>query len=155
MKWRDFAMADTKTKVTLVGTVLAKPGVEFVYEGETPECGTCKVKKACHNLNKGHRYRIVTVRSTHHECAVHYNGATAVEVMDAPVTMLISADMAIVNSKVKIEFSCNKSECRSYPLCRPDGVVEGEKYVVADVMGNASEICSKGRALKLVEIKPA
>ena len=55
-------MADTKTKVTLVGTVLAKPGVEFIYEGETAECGTCKVKKACNNLNKGHRYRIITVR---------------------------------------------------------------------------------------------
>jgi len=148
-------MADTKTKVTLVGTVLAKPGTEFIYEGESPGCETCKVKKACNNLNKGHRYRIVTIRSTHHECAVHYNGVTAVEVMDAPVTMLISAPMAIVNSKVKIEFSCNKSDCRSYPLCRPDGVVEGEKYVVADVLGNASDICSKGRALKLVEIRPA
>ena len=53
-------MAETKTKVTIVGTVLAKPGVEFVYEGESPECGTCKIKKACNNLNKGHRYRIIT-----------------------------------------------------------------------------------------------
>jgi hypothetical protein len=148
-------MAETKTKVTLVGTVLAKPGIEFVYEGESPECETCKVKKACNNLNRGHRYRIVTVRSTHHDCAVHLNGATAVEVTEAPVTMLISADMAMVNSKIKVEFSCNKMDCRSYPLCRPDGVVEGEKYVIADVLGNASDICSKGRALKLVEIKPA
>ncbi|HNX17721.1 MAG TPA: UPF0179 family protein [Methanoregula sp.] len=148
-------MADTKTKVTLVGTVLAKPGSEFIYEGESPECSTCKVKKACNNLNRGHRYRIVTVRGTHHECAVHYNGVTAVEVTDAPITMLIGADMAIVNSKVKVEFSCNKSDCRSFPLCRPDGIVEGEKYIVADVLGNASDICGKGRALKLVEIKPA
>ena len=148
-------MAETKTKVTLVGTVLAKPGVEFIYEGESAECGTCKVKKACNNLTKGHRYRIVTVRSTHHECTIHLNGATAVEVMDAPITMLINADMAMPNSKVKIEFSCNKAECRSYPLCRPDGVVSGEKYIIADVLGNAPDICEKGRALKLVEIKPA
>jgi len=148
-------MAETKTKVTLVGTVLAKSGTEFVYEGESPDCETCKVKKACNNLSKGHRYRIVTVRSTHHDCAVHLNGATAVEVMEAPVTMLISADRAMVDSKIKVEFSCNKTDCRSYPLCRPDGVVEGEKYVVADVLGNAPDICSKGRALKLVEIRPA
>jgi hypothetical protein len=148
-------MVETKSKVTLVGTVLAKPGIEFVYEGESPECETCKVKKACNNLNKGHRYRIISVRSTHHDCAVHLNGATAVEVMEAPVTMLISADMAMVNSKIKVEFSCNKTECRSYLLCRPDGVVESEKYVIVDVLGNASDICSKGRALKLVEVKPA
>ena len=148
-------MVETKSKVTLVGTVLAKPGIEFVYEGESPECETCKVKKACNNLNKGHRYRIISVRSTHHDCAVHLNGATAVEVMEAPVTMLISADMAMVNSKIKVEFSCNKTECRSYLLCRPDGVVESEKYVIVDVLGNASDLCSKGRALKLVEVKPA
>ena len=148
-------MTETKTKVTLMGTVLAKPNVEFIYEGEVAECDTCKVKKACHNLQKGRKYRIVTVRSTHHDCAVHLNGATAVEVMEAPITALINADMAMINSKIKPELSCNKSDCRSFSLCRPDGVVEGEKYIVADVIGNASDICEKGRSLKLVEIRPA
>ena len=148
-------MSETKTKVTLMGTVLAKPNVEFIYEGEVAECETCKVKKACHNLQKGRKYRIVTVRSTHHDCAVHLNGATAVEVMEAPITALINADMAIINSKIKPELSCNKSDCRSYPLCRPDGVTDGEKYIVIDVLGNASDICDKGRVLKLVEIRPA
>jgi len=149
------SVADAKTKVTLVGTVLAKQGVEFIYEGEAAECDTCKVKKACNNLQIGRKYRIVSVRSTHHECMVHLNGATAVEVMEAPITALINADMAIVNSKIKIDLSCNKSDCRSYHLCRPDGVVDGEKYIVTDVLGNASDICPKGRALKLADIKPA
>ena len=148
-------MTESKTKVTLMGTVLAKPNVEFIYEGEVPECDTCKVKKACHNLQKGRKYRIVTVRSTHHDCAVHLNGATAVEVMEAPITALINADMAMINSKIKPELSCNKSDCRSFPLCRPDGVTDGEKYIVVDVLGNASDICDKGRALKLVELRPA
>ena len=148
-------MAESKTKVTLVGTVLAKQGIEFIYEGEVAGCDTCKVKKACNNLQKGRKYRIVSVRTTHHECNVHLNGATAVEVMDAPITALINADMAIINSKIKLELSCNKGDCRSYPLCHPDGVVEGEKYVVADVLGNAPDICDKGRALKLVDIRPA
>ncbi|MGD0079907.1 MAG: UPF0179 family protein [Methanoregula sp.] len=148
-------MAESKTKVTLVGTVLAKQGVEFIYEGEVAACDICKVKKACHNLQKGRKYRIVSVRTTHHECNVHLNGATAVEVMEAPVTMLISPEMAIVNSKIKPELSCYKSDCRSFSLCRPDGVVEGEKYVVTEVLGNAPDICEKGRPLKLVEIRPA
>lgn len=148
-------MTETKTKVTLMGTVLAKPNVEFIYEGEVAECDTCKVKKACHNLQKGRKYRIVTVRTTHHDCAVHLNGATAVEVMEATITALINADMAIINSRIKPELSCNKSDCRSFPLCRPDGVTEGEKYIVVDVLGNAPDICEKGRALKLVEIRPA
>jgi uncharacterized protein (UPF0179 family) len=148
-------MAEVKTKVTLVGTVLAKQGVDFIYEGEVAGCDTCKVKKACNNLQAGRKYRIVSVRTTHHECMVHLNGATAVEVMEAPITVLINADMAIINSKIKLELSCDKSDCRSFPLCHADGVVEGEKYVVADVLGNASDICEIGRVLKLVEVKPA
>ena len=148
------SLSEIKTKVTLVGTVLAKQGVEFIYEGEAADCNSCKVKKACNNLQVGRKYRIVSVRSTHHECMVHLDGATAVEVMEAPVTALINADMAIVNSKIKVDLSCNKSDCRSYSLCRPDGVVDGEKYIVTDVLGNASDICPKGRALKLVDIKP-
>jgi hypothetical protein len=148
-------MAEAKTKVTLIGTVLARQGVEFIYEGEVAGCDTCKVKKACNNLQKGRRYRIVSVRTTHHECMVHLNGATAVEVIDAPVTALINADMAIVNSKIKLGLSCNKTDCRSYPLCHPDGVLEGEKYIVYSVLGNAPDICEKGRALKLVSLVPA
>lgn len=148
-------MAETKTKVTLVGTVLAMKGAEFIYEGEIAACGSCKVKKACNNLQKGRRYRIVSVRSTHHDCPVHLNGTTAVDVMDSPISILIGSDMAIVNSKIKPELSCNKSDCKSYPLCRPEGVAGGEKYIVADVIGNAPDICEKGRSLKLVEIRPA
>ena len=147
-------MAEAKTKVTLIGTVHARQGVEFVYEGEVAGCDTCKVKKACHNLQKGRKYRIVTVRTTHHECPVHLNGATAVEVTEASITALINADMAITNSRIKPDLSCNKSNCKSYHLCRPDGVTDGEKYIVSDVLGNAPDICEKGRALKLVEIRP-
>ena len=77
-------MAEAKTKVTLVGTVLAKQGVEFIYEGEVAGCDTCKVKKACNNLQPGRKYRIISVRTTHHDCVVHLNGTTAVEVIDAP-----------------------------------------------------------------------
>ena len=148
-------MAEGKTKVTLVGTVLAKQGIEFIYEGEVAGCDTCKVKKACNNLQAGRKYRIVSVRTTHHECMVHLNGATAVEVIEAPITVLINADMAIVNSKIKLDLSCKKGHCQSFTLCHPEGVVEGEKYVVAEVLGNASDICEKGRMLKLVDIKPA
>ncbi len=148
-------MADAKTKVTLVGTVLAKQGTEFIYEGEAAGCDTCKVKKACNNLQIGRRYRILSVRPTHHECAIHLNGTTAVEVIEAPIKALINPDMAIVNSKIRIDLSCSKSDCLSYSLCRPEGVTDGEKYTITCVLGNASDTCAKGRALKLVEIKPA
>ena len=148
-------MTDAKTKVTLIGTTYARQGVEFIYEGEVAACEGCKVKKACHNLVKGRKYRIVTIRTTHHECPVHLNGANAVEVMEAPSSALISAEMAIINSKIKFEVSCTKADCKSFDLCHPDGIIEGEKYIVTDVLGNAPDLCEKGRTLKLVELKSA
>ena len=150
-------MAKEKTKVTLIGAGLAKPGLDFVYEGITcPECDSCKVRKVCHNLQPGKRYRVATVRAnTRHDCPVHHEAAVAVDVAEAPIVALIGADMAIANSKISYEFSCPRRECRSYRLCRPDGIVEGEKYVVGEVLGNAPDVCERGRALKLVELRPA
>lgn len=149
-------MAKEKTKVTLIGAGLAKPGLDFVYEGTTcPECESCKVRKVCHNLQPGKKYRVATVRTnTRHDCPVHHEAAVAVDVVEAPIVALISAEMAIANSKISYEFSCPRTECRSYRLCRPDGIIEGEKYVVGEVLGNAPDVCERGRPLKLVELRP-
>ncbi|MEG3055343.1 MAG: UPF0179 family protein [Methanoculleus sp.] len=42
----------------------------------------------------------------------------------------------------------------AYRLCYPDGIIEGEKYVVGEILGNAPEPCERGRPLKLVELRP-
>ena len=47
------AWLERKSKVTLIGTMLARPGLEFIYEGELPACDQCKVRKACNNLRVG------------------------------------------------------------------------------------------------------
>jgi uncharacterized protein (UPF0179 family) len=147
-------MVELKTKVTLIGFELAKKGLEFIYEGEIENCESCTLKKACNNLQEGKRYRIVGVRPTRHECTVHMNGTCVVEVVESPVPCLISADMAIINSRISYEFNCSRTECPNYDLCHPVGIIDGEKYIVMDVLGNAPEVCEKGKALQLVELMP-
>lgn len=148
-------MADGKPKVTVIGSKLAKQGLEFIYEGELPECEHCKVKKACNNLQRGKKYRVVGVRpASRHECQVHLGGACAIEVVESPIVALISADAAIVNTRIHYECPCNKTGCKSHDLCRPEGVIEGEKYVISEILGNPPDICEKGRAMKLVALNP-
>jgi len=148
-------MTEAKNRVTLIGTKLAQNGTEFVYVGEVDECSRCKVKKACHNLVRGRKYRVVDVRPTVHSCPVFVDGACVVEVEDAPVVALIAGEMAITNSRFVYEYSCNREECRSYDLCHPDGVNEKEKYMITQILGSAPDECLRGRKnLKLVEILP-
>ncbi len=145
-------MAETKSKVTLIGKELAKTGLEFIYEGSIDDCGSCRLSKACNNLKKGRRYRIVAVRPTEHMCLVHLNGACSIEVVDSPIPALINADKAIKNTRIRHEFSCSKTACQNYDLCSPPGILEGEKYIVSEVFGKNPDVCEKGRSLQLVEL---
>jgi uncharacterized protein (UPF0179 family) len=149
-------MADGKTKITLIGALIAVKGTEFVYQGPHAACDGCKVFKVCNNLQKGRRYRIVSVRtSTLHPCRLHEGGVYAVEVEEAPIVMLIAAEKGIVNSTLQLEYTCRNDGCKSYELCHPDGAIEGERYVVGEILGSAPEPCEKGRNLKLAELRPA
>ncbi|MCP1662422.1 MAG: UPF0179 family protein [Methanocalculus sp. MSAO_Arc1] len=148
-------MAESKNRVTLIGSKLAKPGMEFVYVGAVEDCTVCKVKKACHTLVEGRKYRVTSVRPTTHTCTVFADNVRVVDVEDAPVVVLIAGEMAIPNSRFVYEYICNREDCRSYDLCHPDGVNEGEKYTITQVLGNAPDECLRGRRnLKLVEIRP-
>jgi hypothetical protein len=147
-------MAEKKPKVTLIGSELAHSGIEFVYMGSAPDCAGCSVARACNNLKVGRRYRIVGIRTTRHSCSVHHNGACAVEVVESPLPALVSADMAIRNSRIRYEPPCSREECKSFPLCQPDGIVGGEAYVVSSVMGNSEDPCERGWMLKRVVLTP-
>ncbi|HMK16206.1 MAG TPA: UPF0179 family protein, partial [Methanomicrobiales archaeon] len=94
-------MPEAKPKVTLIGRLLARPGLEFIFEGELPECEHCRVRKACNNLQAGRKYRIVSVRTAApHDCTIHEGGTCAVEVVESPLVALVNADMAIMNSRI-------------------------------------------------------
>jgi len=148
-------MNDSRVRITLIGVHLAEPGAEFIYEGPTEACEGCKVYKVCNNLRKGRRYRIVSVRGTAVQtCSVHRDGACAVEVIEAPAVTLINAESAFVNSKITFEPNCTNTECPSYLLCHPEGIIEGEHYLVGKVLGNPVDSCEMERRLKLVELRP-
>ena len=146
------------TSITLLGTRLAEPGQEFVFEGAAPGCSGCPYRDQCLNLTEGVKYRVTELREGAQtlECAVHADGVRAVEVEPAPVTATIPDEQAYAGSRASIAGPCPHTSCPSYEYCLPDGAAVGESHRVENVLGEPPhEHCHLDRDLTLVEFGPA
>jgi uncharacterized protein (UPF0179 family) len=148
-------MDDNDTLITLIGSRLAKEGVEFIFEGETKECQKCKMKNTCMNLEKGRRYGIINVRhGVLHECFIHDKGVLVVEVVKSPVITTIGSRKAVEGAGIRYEpIKCNEFDCSMYELCHPLGLMNGDKCTITSVLGNIDDECAMGYSLKKVELK--
>jgi len=146
------------TTVTLLGTRLATPGTEFVYQGEAAACEGCPYREQCLNLDQGRKYRVTSVRENANtlECGVHETGVTAVEVEPAPVLANVDANSAYAGSKASLEGPCPHTGCPSHEFCAPAGAESGEAYQIAEVVGEPPhDYCMLDRDLTLVEFAPS
>lgn len=145
------------TQITLLGTRLAEPDTEFVYQGESPACEGCPYREQCLNLDVGRRYRVTSIRegASTLECAVHDDGVTAVEVEPAPIQANVSSQNAYAGSKVELEGPCPHEECPSHGLCEPAGADFETTYRIDSVLGEAPhDYCMLDRDLTKVELAP-
>lgn len=142
--------------VTLIGTRLAEPGVEFVYQGESPDCEGCPYRGQCLNLTEGVRYRVTNVRESGTlECAVHDTGVTAVDVEPTSVRATVSSTSAYAGSTAQLEGPCPHTDCPSHPYCEPMGVEFDTPYKIREVIGEPPhDFCMLDRDLTLVEFEP-
>lgn len=148
-------MSEATTQITLIGTKLATIGMEFTFNGPTPECDICKLRNTCINLEPKHRYRVLGIRGELvHECPIHEAGVRAVEVAESPIIAAFDARKAFPGSKIVFEtVKCDEKGCSMYEICHPAGLKEGERCTVVEVVGEAPEECPRGNVLKLVEFK--
>ncbi len=147
-------MEESDTIITLIGTKLAKVGNEFIFKGAARECEPCKLNKTCLGLNPGSRYRITSIRTGDKlECFVHDSGVCAVEVVEVPIKMATESRKAIKGSKIVYEHLCALSNCENFVLCRPSGLIPGDKFIIMNVEGEINSPCNKGYSLKVVEVK--
>ncbi len=134
--------------VTLIGSKLAKEGLEFVYLGITKKCRSCKLKTVCSNLEPGRRYRIVKVRDKKHKCGLH-GEVIAVEVEKLPITVNIRREQAEATAVAFSPITCDFKWCREYENCNPD--IPEREYRIVEVVGDVH--CPKGYELKKVMIE--
>jgi len=139
--------------VTLIGERLAKKDYIFIYRGPLAECRDCKVKTVCFNLEEDRKYKIVEIRSMHHNCKIHEGGVRAVEFEKLPIVIAIDTSLAEKGKMLEFtdEDQCNDMGCKFYKICVPHGIKPGVKYEVTEV-GNTIQ-CVKGKNLKEVNLK--
>ncbi|OVE85913.1 UPF0179 family protein [Natronolimnobius baerhuensis] len=141
--------------VTLVGTRLAEPGTEFVYQGEADGCAGCPYRSQCLNLSPETTYRITDVRENAQtlECAMHDNGVRAVEVEPVSVRANVPSQGAYAGSKASLQGPCPYVECPSHEYCEPDGAAFDEEYQIQQIIGDPPhDRCYLDRSLELVEL---
>ena len=141
-------------KITVIGERLAKPGAEFIFAGEMPECKKCKVRGACLNLEAGRRYKIDSVREGHlMDCALHDGGVLAVVVTPAAIEALTDTKKAVKGATVVYEpLPVNDAvpeEFRKY--LAPEGLLKGDKCRI-DAVGESVSV--NGKAYKIAAMTP-
>jgi uncharacterized protein (UPF0179 family) len=126
--------ASVVVQITLVGERQAVPGHEFIYRGPQPECGPCKVRRACLNQDLGRRYRITRVRDVAHPCLLNEERARVVEVEPVPPDCSLSARMGVEGAVLAYEkIVCANGACPNYSLCHPIGVEPGMRVRVVEI----------------------
>jgi uncharacterized protein (UPF0179 family) len=138
-------------KLTLVDSGLAKVGYEFVNYGEADECKGCRLAKACLNLEKGKKYRVVNIRDKEHDCRIA-GRATVVEVEECDMAAAIDKRKVYPGSKIAFEpVACDNILCRNMKHCKPEGIEPGDACKIIDSIGKIK--CEEGRDLVLVSLK--
>jgi hypothetical protein len=141
-------------RITLYPSTLVSPGREFIYIGEAPECADCKVRKICHDLKPGYRYRITALREKEHDCVVHDGGKVrVVEHEEMPLEIALSQRKAIEGAIVSIdEAECDARWCEGFHLCRRSALKVGTRVRIVS-LGPDIE-CPGGMKLKRAIVEP-
>ncbi len=141
------------SNITLIGKEVARVGFIFTYVGTSPECVDCQVKKACHDLKTGYRYRITAIRDKEHDCPVHDGGkAVIVEYEELKVEASIPSNKAIEGAIISLkDGSCQVLSCANHRLCRKENPAAGKKVKITKLMEEIN--CPRGLKLRRAEVE--
>ncbi|MCL2296510.1 MAG: UPF0179 family protein [Methanomassiliicoccaceae archaeon] len=137
--------------ITLISEAQAKEGNLFYYLGPQSECGDCKLKEVCFNLEQGAMYEITAVRDQMHDCIFNEDKVRVVEIKKVAQRSAVPKKSAIEGGIITFkEQKCGRLECKNYRLCRPYALEGGKKYSVVEIEGDAE--CPAGDSLVLVKL---
>ncbi|WP_297215428.1 UPF0179 family protein [Thermoplasma sp.] len=140
-------------KISLIGSSIAKEGLEFVFAGPLTACSDCRVKNVCFNLEQGHRYKVTKVREQVNPCII-FNGdkvnTVEVEELEDYVNVQESKRIqegAIISLK---SMNCDYITCPNIEKCNLYYFKPDTKVMVKSIGKEIS--CPKGYKMKQISI---
>lgn len=138
-------------RVTLVGSLLARPGVEYIFSKECEVSDRCPVAAPCQNLTVGRRYKVLALRPAKHAvCTEHEEGVQAVEVEEQPLHANVPESQlrgTLIRWKPA---SCHFRGCPNWTNCFSNGLEADREYVVKEP--GALVVCPMGYTLRNVRL---
>jgi len=136
--------------ITIVGFRQAKKGFLFLHEGPLRECEDCTLFKVCMmNLEPKRVYKVVEVREKDFSCKYFEEGAKVVKVVEADLMVAIERKYVFPQGIVPYKpQECYETDCENYLVCTPQGLKEGDKGKILEVIGQIR--CPLERLLVLV-----
>ncbi len=130
---------------TLIGKLLAKEGLEFIYySSDSEECDDCDLKEVCLNLEENWRYRVTRVRNVEHDCSLHEGGVKGVDVEPLPIEIAVEG-RGVEGSTLKCKLKCDSKDCKNFKYC---STAEGKGVKILKNLGKVE--CPRGRVLRRV-----
>ncbi len=145
-------MPGESTIITLLPPSLARRGVLFVNEGESPECRRCKLRKVCmENAKPGRVYRVSRVRKMSHDCPI-YGKVHVVEAEEVEFEVAVEPRLAVVGAIITYRpYRCGSKLCPNRMVCSPDYIRKPIKVKILEDKGWIR--CQQNVRLKRVLVK--
>ncbi len=140
------------TAITIVGSKMAKKGLQFIFSGPTKKCKDCKLFRVCMtNLEPNRLYEITEVREVDHKCPIHEDGAKTVEVIEPPQNLIVKSRLAIEGVILTWQppgVDCSNQTCPYWDQCNTPLFRSGDRVRIVHKLEHIS--CTEGKQLTLV-----
>lgn len=141
-----------KKKMTVLGEAQAREGYKFRFYGIPETCLRCEYENAClEGLEENRIYIVKQVSDKRLPCLLRMGDGVLVEVVEAPVLLLIKVEAAIPGVLFTYERLDCPMTCENYSLCHPQGLEAGDRCLIIEVKGVTH--CPEGLNLASVKVQ--
>jgi hypothetical protein len=139
--------------ITLISAKQARKGFKFVFHTSSAQCENCGYYHVCiESLESGRVYQVTSLRKNIFPCPLHEEGVRVVEVVEAKALTAIPSKLAVEGATIVFKTQlCKEITCKNAVLCRPVGLVDGDKCIIVEVKGKLD--CIEGSSLVKAKLR--